>query len=179
MLDVIQTDTTLLASHGFACEGQLERPDLLALDLYAPAVYSQYTDRVVDPTPGREPAWRVLAELARGVGLDALGRDGDPSIATTDDLLDRVARSNGLDALRANGGGPGPVARAMYDWPGQRLPNGVSLAMGQGTVSLPRGYADSNVNHLISAHDIDPISGMPRLTGTPVTVHRHSEVPRP
>jgi anaerobic selenocysteine-containing dehydrogenase len=257
VLDVVANETTALASHVFACEGQLERADLLALDLYAPAVYSHYTSAVVEPMPGREPAWRVLAELARRLGLDAIGRDSDPATVTTDALLDRVARGGGLDVLRSLDGGPGPVSVPRHNWAVARLPNGawdlaptvlvagmddqcrrdtdavrdgalvlvprrqlrrengrafregdsmellihpddasvrgianrdgvevrsdtgvlstsarVTESIATGTVSLPHGYAGCNVNELISANDIDPISGMPRMSGTVVQVER-------
>jgi anaerobic selenocysteine-containing dehydrogenase len=264
VLDVVENATTTLATHVFACEGQLERPDMLALDLYAPAVYSHYTPPVVAAKAGREPAWRVLAQLARRLGIDAIGRGADPSAVSTDDLLDRVARGNRLDELRSLDGGPGPVAAPMYEWAVARLPNGtwdlapellraqmmlqvatdtgagpdedrllliprrqlrrengrafrhgdamelvihtddaarrgiapddevevcsdtgtlttragVSNAIARGAVSLPHGYAALNVNRLINAHDVDPISGMPRLSGTSVEVRRIAAFPQ-
>jgi anaerobic selenocysteine-containing dehydrogenase len=42
----------------------------------------------------------------------------------------------------------------------------------QGSVSVPHGWADTNVNIVISAIDLDPLSGMPRMSGTAVSVTR-------
>ncbi len=41
----------------------------------------------------------------------------------------------------------------------------------RGSVSIPHGFGDPNVNHLTSARaDLDPLTGMPRLTGIPVAL---------
>jgi anaerobic selenocysteine-containing dehydrogenase len=37
-----------------------------------------------------------------------------------------------------------------------------------GTVSIPHGWGDANVNTLVSATDLDPLTGMPVLSGTAV-----------
>ena len=39
-----------------------------------------------------------------------------------------------------------------------------------GTVSVPHGWAHTNVNQLISATDLDQFTGMPQMSGTPVTL---------
>lgn len=49
---------------------------------------------------------------------------------------------------------------------GARVTDHVSV----GTVSLPHGYAEANVNVLIRCDIIDELSGMPRLAGTIVEV---------
>jgi anaerobic selenocysteine-containing dehydrogenase len=46
----------------------------------------------------------------------------------------------------------------------------VTDATQRGAASIPHGYADNNVNHLISARDLDLLSGMPRLSGTRISV---------
>ncbi len=258
VLDIVENGNGDHATHVFACHGQLERPDIPALDLYAPARYSQYTAAVVEPPAGRNAAWRVLADLAALLGLDAIGRGVHPATVTADDLLDRTARGGDLDALRALNGAPAVGPIGVYDWALDLLPNGawdvapaallpqmaaqtlldsapagrsgasglrliprrqlrrenahafrdgeameltihpsdaeplgvisgatvdVTSSVGTmralakvtdhitpGTVSLPHGYVDANVNHLISAQDIDAISGMPRMSGTVVWV---------
>jgi len=41
----------------------------------------------------------------------------------------------------------------------------------RGVVSLTHGWADPNVDHLVSAtDDVDPLTGQPVMTGIPVTV---------
>ena len=51
-----------------------------------------------------------------------------------------------------------------------RVPVRVTDRVRQGALSLPHGYGDRNVNHLISASDLDALSGMPRMSGTVVEV---------
>jgi anaerobic selenocysteine-containing dehydrogenase len=264
VLDILDNGNSEFATHRFACLGQLERPDVLAMDLYAPARYSQYTEAVVEPPAGRHPAWRVLAELASRLGLDAIGSGVDPATVNDEEVLARVVRGGSIEALRTSDGGVSVEVEAVYDWAIDRLPNGhwnlaptvlteqlsnqfqvdrtnaqetssdrsgaalsliprrqlrrenahafrdgekmeltihpndaeprglsngcavtirssigslnatahVTDRITKGTVSLPHGYAENNVNQLISAHDIDSISGMPRLSGTLVEVVR-------
>jgi anaerobic selenocysteine-containing dehydrogenase len=42
----------------------------------------------------------------------------------------------------------------------------------RGAVSVPHGHADANVNLLTSKDDIDPVTGMTRYSGVPVSLHR-------
>jgi anaerobic selenocysteine-containing dehydrogenase len=259
VLDILHNANDSVASHLFGCQGQLERPDVVALDLYSPARYSQYTEAVVEAAPDRHEAWRVLADLALRLGLDAVGRGVDPCSITADDLLDRATRGGGrLAALREHSGAASVESDAVYGWAVSRLPDGcwhlapqvlvdqlrselpvvestapvdaidglllvprrqlrrenarafregefaeleihpvdaasrgiahgakimissgvgsvraiakVTAKIARGAVSLPHGYVDTNVNQLISAHIVDPTSGMPALSGTRVLV---------
>ncbi len=96
--DVVETDTTRIATHLLPVAGQLERPDLsLYIDQFMPNVSTRYTPAVVSPAANRRPLWRVLGELGERMGLAALPEGLDPSSATDDDLLAVVAdrgRSN-------------------------------------------------------------------------------------
>ena len=47
-----------------------------------------------------------------------------------------------------------------------------SDALRPGAVSIVHGSADHNVNRLISSRDLDPLTGMPRMSGTAVTLRR-------
>jgi anaerobic selenocysteine-containing dehydrogenase len=40
----------------------------------------------------------------------------------------------------------------------------------QGVVSVPHGHHDANVNALTDKDEIDPVTGMVRYSGVPVTV---------
>jgi anaerobic selenocysteine-containing dehydrogenase len=52
-----------------------------------------------------------------------------------------------------------------------RLPARIDArAATRGIVSVPHGFVAANVARLISADAVDPLTGMPRLTGVPVTV---------
>jgi anaerobic selenocysteine-containing dehydrogenase len=53
-----------------------------------------------------------------------------------------------------------------------RLRARVTDATTPGAVSVPHGWAATNVNRLVSARELDPLTGMPRLSGTPVTIRR-------
>jgi anaerobic selenocysteine-containing dehydrogenase len=47
----------------------------------------------------------------------------------------------------------------------------VDASIRRGAVSLPHGHADANVNLLTSKDDIDPVTGMTRYSGVPVSLH--------
>ena len=53
-----------------------------------------------------------------------------------------------------------------------RLRARVTDATTRGAVSVPHGWGATNVNRLVSARELDPLTGMPRLSGTPVTIRR-------
>ena len=48
----------------------------------------------------------------------------------------------------------------------------VDASIRRGAVSVPHGHADANVNLLTSKDDIDPVTGMTRYSGVPVSLHR-------
>ncbi|MGD9793262.1 MAG: molybdopterin-dependent oxidoreductase [Acidimicrobiia bacterium] len=245
-LDVDNTETGDMATHAIGCADQLERADLLALEMFAGNLYNQYTPALLPRVEGRPAMWHTLALIAQELGLDVL--DGaDPATVTDDDILFRVARRGDLEGLKA-AGGPVITAPAVYGWAEDRLPNGVwdiapvqmveQLAQWQprtqlvvtprrqlrhqnsqpyrdgdqavalihprdaerhgvvdgdtvtitsevgsvrlpakvtdqvveGSVSFPHGWNDANVNLLTSTTDMDPLSGMPVMSGTPVSL---------
>jgi anaerobic selenocysteine-containing dehydrogenase len=51
-----------------------------------------------------------------------------------------------------------------------RLAARVTDAVAAGTVSLTHGWEGANVNLLVSSSDLDPLTGMPVLSGTAVTI---------
>jgi len=86
--DVVRTEVTELATHTFACAGQLERADLPGLaDTFQVAVAAQYTPAVVPPAGDRRPMWWAFAELARHLGLKLLPKGLEPDTCTDEDLL--------------------------------------------------------------------------------------------
>ncbi len=114
--DVVETDTTELATHLLPVAGQLERADLpWMLDAYQPAVATQYTPAVVPPGADRRLMWRVFAELGRRLGADVLPSGLDVGTATDEDLLARIADRGNRDvaavlaARRGLVGEAGPV----------------------------------------------------------------------
>jgi anaerobic selenocysteine-containing dehydrogenase len=86
-LDVVESDTTALASHVLPCAGPLERADLPFIDMLYPAVATQYTVAAVRPTGESRPAWWVLASLAERLGRPILPGDLTADAATDDDVL--------------------------------------------------------------------------------------------
>jgi anaerobic selenocysteine-containing dehydrogenase len=86
--DVVRTEVTDLATHVFACAGQLERADLPGLaDTFQVAVAAQYTPAVVPPAGDRRPMWWPFAELGSRMGMDLLPGGLTPDTCTDDDLL--------------------------------------------------------------------------------------------
>jgi anaerobic selenocysteine-containing dehydrogenase len=57
-----------------------------------------------------------------------------------------------------------------------RLTARVTESIRPGAVSISHGWTDANVNVLISSVELDPLTGMPRSSGTAVSLHR-VEVP--
>ena len=51
-----------------------------------------------------------------------------------------------------------------------RLVATVTDAIRPGAVSIAHGWADVNVNALIDSETVDPLTGMPVMSGTPVTI---------
>lgn len=125
VIDVVDTDTTALATHVLPAAGQLERADLpLSIDQFVITLSSQYTPAVVAPGAARRPAWWIFAQLAERLGLNVLpdGRTADD--CTDDDLLRIVGeRARGpYDDLVEHGVA---VADPVYGWVLDRvLPGG-------------------------------------------------------
>ena len=92
VLDVVATPLTAMATHVLPVTGQLERADLSMLENVAFGNGTTYTSAVVPTEAERRPAWWVLAQLARRLGIDALGGARDPDSLTDDDVLRGLAR---------------------------------------------------------------------------------------
>jgi anaerobic selenocysteine-containing dehydrogenase len=87
-VDVIDTETTALATHVLPAAGQLERADVPDyIDQYLPAVMSHYTPAVVPPAAERKPVWWIFAALARELGHDVLPRGLEFDTATDEDYI--------------------------------------------------------------------------------------------
>jgi predicted molibdopterin-dependent oxidoreductase YjgC len=54
----------------------------------------------------------------------------------------------------------------------------VDPGMRRGAVSVPHGHADANVNRLTSHREADPVTGMARYSGIPVTL-QPADAPSP
>jgi anaerobic selenocysteine-containing dehydrogenase len=97
VIDVVETDTTRLATHVFPSTGQLERADLpLSIDQFVVTLSTQYTPAVVAPVGESHHSWWIFASLGERLGLDLLpdGRTADE--CTDDDLLRPIVeRSRG------------------------------------------------------------------------------------
>ena len=117
--DVVETDTTELATHLLPVAGQLERADVpWMLDAYQPAIATQFTPAVVPPGADRRLMWQAFAELGHRLGVGVLPRGIDPETATDEDLLALIAergRSNAATVLAARRGLVGE-ARPVHGW---------------------------------------------------------------
>jgi anaerobic selenocysteine-containing dehydrogenase len=121
--DITPTATTDLATHAFGCADQLERPDLGSLELFGGAVYTQFTDAVVAPNADRPEMWRVIAKVAREMGVELLEADDDLDAIPTEEVMSRTRRGFDLDALRA-ADGPLIAETEVFGWVQERLPFG-------------------------------------------------------
>ncbi|MHB1468772.1 MAG: molybdopterin-containing oxidoreductase family protein [Solirubrobacteraceae bacterium] len=256
VIDVIHNEVGSLATHLLPASGQLERADVpTGSEVYALRSFSQYTEAVLDPVAERRPAWWIIAQLARRLGVDLMD-DLNPDTATEEDVLRaaygsdekrwramRAARSAVLAAERpyhwvhrklpgerlrlapkmlveqlAGARDPEPSALMLVnrrllrktnsqlaDGHGMRRParaetllhpddaaereivDGAQIEItsaygsmyanarlddraSRGTVSTPHGFVESNATRLISGDDVDRMTGMPRMTGLPVTI---------
>jgi anaerobic selenocysteine-containing dehydrogenase len=52
-----------------------------------------------------------------------------------------------------------------------RLTVRVTEATRSGAASIAHGWADANVNLLVDGRLVDPLTGMPSLSGTPVSIY--------
>jgi anaerobic selenocysteine-containing dehydrogenase len=87
-VDVIDTETTALATHVLPAAGQLERADVPDyIDQYLPRVMSHYTPAVVPPVADRRPVWWIFAALAQQFGYDVLPRGLSLDSATDEDYI--------------------------------------------------------------------------------------------
>lgn len=84
--EIIDNETTQLATHVLPTKDPLERPDITIHDVLSSRVSVQYTPAVVDPVGERRSMWWVFAELGRRPGYD-LGNLGDPASSSDDDVL--------------------------------------------------------------------------------------------
>ena len=125
--DVIDTDTTALATHVLPTTGQLERADVPDyVDQYYPVVASQYTPAVVAPGADRKPLWWICGRLGERLGHSLLPQGLTPDTATDDTLLDTFSNRGrqSLDELRAAPSAliaEGPVRGWVHE---QVLPDG-------------------------------------------------------
>lgn len=100
--DIVENETTALATHLAPTAGQLERADLpFVTDTFASAVASRYTRAVLQPSADRRPLWWILAQLGRRLGVDVFPRL-DLDHGSGDDLLQPlIERSLDADALKS------------------------------------------------------------------------------
>jgi anaerobic selenocysteine-containing dehydrogenase len=126
VIDVLPTETTILATHILPAVGSLERADVpWLLDAYQVAVATQFTPAMVPPVADRWPVWRMFAALGERLGLDVLG-GGLTSATATDEALLRplAARSRG-GAHAVFAARSGVVhSGAVFGWVRRILPGG-------------------------------------------------------
>jgi anaerobic selenocysteine-containing dehydrogenase len=113
--EIIDNETTQLATHVLPTKDPLERADITIHDILSSRVSVQHTPAVVAPVGDRRSMWWVFAELGRRLGYD-LGSLGDPARSSDDDVLSVLlagARCS-FDEVVANG-----WAEAPQDLPAQ------------------------------------------------------------
>ena len=84
--EIINNETTELATHVLPTKDPLERPDITIHDILSSRVSVQDSPAVVKPVGERRSMWWVFAQLGRRLGYE-LGSLGDPDTSTDDDVL--------------------------------------------------------------------------------------------
>ncbi len=84
--EIINNETTQLATHVLPTKDPLERPDITLHDILSSRVSVQYTAAAVEPVGERRSMWWVFAELGRRLGYN-LDNLGNPDSSTDDDVL--------------------------------------------------------------------------------------------
>jgi anaerobic selenocysteine-containing dehydrogenase len=84
--EIVNNETTELATHVLPTKDPLERPDITIHDILSSRVSVQYSPAVVAPVGQRRSMWWVFAEIGRRLGYD-MGTLGDPDTSTDDDVL--------------------------------------------------------------------------------------------
>lgn len=125
VLEVMQTETTAIATHVLPVHAQLERPDVSMLnDLFNPIVSTQYTPAVLPQSSGRRSAWWTLARIGQALGETILPASLDIDTATDDDVVSYVVGSDTVDKLRTADLPWAVSARPVHGWVEDRLPIG-------------------------------------------------------
>jgi anaerobic selenocysteine-containing dehydrogenase len=127
VLDVVDTETTRLATHVLPVGDQLERADLTwLLDGYQLAVATQYTPAVVPIGADRRPVWKVFAELGERLGLSVLPRGIVPGDATDESLFEPILARSRSDSDTVLSAPHGVVeSGAVFGWVTEQvLPDG-------------------------------------------------------
>ena len=87
-LDIIENDTTALATHVLPAKDSLERPDIMVWDTICPRVSMQYSPAVVPAAGERRSGWWILAELMRRMGhAPPSGLPVDDKVTGADDAM--------------------------------------------------------------------------------------------
>jgi anaerobic selenocysteine-containing dehydrogenase len=76
------------------------------------------------------------------------------------------------DDARAAGVADGDEVEVVSETGRLRLRARMTDTIPPGVVSISHGWVDANVNTLISSRDLDPLTGMPRSSGTAVSLRR-------
>lgn len=125
VVDVVETDTTRIATHKLPVAGQLERGDVsLSIDQFVVTLSTRFTEAVVKVGANRRPAWWVMTQLAERLDLDISGSDADRSCAPTEEaMLDAIlARSKGdPTTIRRDGYA---IREPTYGWVLERVLDG-------------------------------------------------------
>ncbi len=115
--DIVDNETTALASHIFACAGPLERADMPHfVDQFQPAVATQYAPAVVPLGESRRPMWWPFARLAEQRGLQVLPGELTADDCTDDDILRVLGDRGRIDFAALKEAGPVVSEEAVFGW---------------------------------------------------------------
>jgi anaerobic selenocysteine-containing dehydrogenase len=124
----------------------------------APVRLAEQLAAATDP-PALQLAPRRQTRRMNGIEYRA-GDAPDAVIHPTDAAADHIADGDLVDVTTATGS--------------LRLTARVTDSVSPGTVSVPHGWGQANVNVLVDSNDLDPLTGMPVLSGTAVQLRKVS-----
>jgi anaerobic selenocysteine-containing dehydrogenase len=125
VVDVMENELTELATHVLPVTGQLERADISMYAHISVRSTMQSTTAVVAPVAQRRPAWWVMGQIARRLGLDLFG-GADPDVLSDEIYLRGILEHSPLDPDAVFATGPrGFDLPVEHGWVHESmLPNG-------------------------------------------------------
>ena len=128
------------------------------LDLAPSELVAQFTGGWFEQLPAAGQMVMINRRTAGQYNSLAPRPPAEPTLLVHPDDADRHALHNGdVTEISTRSG----ACRARVEISDTVLP---------GVVSMPHAYAAANVNHLTSTADIDPLNGMPILSGFAVSI---------
>lgn len=113
-------------------------------------------------------AWAGRQQVIRMITGRRMNSNNSAHYAEPDGAAPAIAVSP--DVAQANALADGAVVRVVSATGSVRGPVRIDASLAAGTVWVPHGWAQCNVNDLITGAQVDPLHGQPVQSGLPVTI---------